>query len=81
MTKPELIELVNCGREIEFIYDKKKYSITYGIIDEKKVISFCKFYKESIEVTTVDELLEIKINGISVERMFLSITDDNIWIY
>ena len=81
MNKQQIIELVNSGREIEFIYDQKKYSITYGVIDGTEVISFCEFYKESTEVKTVDELLELKINGVSVEEMFLSITDDNIWIF
>ncbi|MCR5146552.1 MAG: hypothetical protein K6B70_04325 [Clostridia bacterium] len=81
MTKQEIVELVNSGREIEFVYDQKKYSITYGVIDGVKVISFCEFYKKSTEVKTVNELLEIKRNGVSVEEMLLSITNDNIYIF
>ena len=81
MTKQEIVELVNSGREIEFVYDQKKYSITYGVVNGVEVISFCEFYKESTEVETVDELLKLKRYGVSVEEMFLSITADNIWIF
>ena len=81
MTKQEIVELVNSGREIEFVYDQKKYSITYGVVNVVEVISFCEFYKESTEVETVDELLKLKRYGVSVEEMFLSITADNIWIF
>lgn len=81
MTKQEIVELVNSGREIEFVYDQKKYSITYGVVNGVKVISFCEFYKESTEVETVDELLKLKRYGVSVEEMFLSVTADNIWIF
>ena len=81
MTKQEIVELVNSGREIEFVYDQKKYSITYGVVNGVEVISFCEFYKESTEVETVDELLKIKRYGVSVEEMFLSVTADNIWIF
>ena len=81
MTKQEIVELVNSGREIEFVYDQKKYSITYGVVNGVEVISFCEFYKESTEVETVDELLKLKRYGVSVEEMLLSVTADNIWIF
>lgn len=81
MTKQEIVELVNSGRKIEFVYDQKKYSITYGVVNGVEVISFCEFYKESTEVETVDELLKLKRYGVSVEEMFLSVTADNIWIF
>ena len=81
MTKQELVELVNSGREIEFEYDEKKYSITYGVIDGVEVISFCEFYKESTEVKAVDELLKLKRYGTSVEEMILSISTEKIWIF
>lgn len=81
MTKQEIVELVNSGRKIEFVYDQKKYSITYGVVNGVEIISFCEFYKESTEVETVDELLKLKRYGVSVEEMFLSVTADNIWIF
>ena len=48
MTKQELFNYIEHGREIEFISQSRKYSITYGItygtVDEEEIISFCEFY-------------------------------------
>ncbi|MCR5517229.1 MAG: hypothetical protein K6F17_01490 [Lachnospiraceae bacterium] len=77
----KIFDLVESGREVEFEYDGKKYSITYGTVDDVEVISFCEFYKESTEVTTVDELLKVKRDGVSVEEMLLSLSEDDIWIF
>jgi len=77
----KIYDLVESGREVEFEYDGKKYSITYGTVDDVEVISFCEFYKESTEVTTVDELLKVKRDGVSVEEMLLSLSEDDIWIF
>lgn len=41
MSISEFINLVDEGHEIKFVYEGKKYSVTYGVIDEKEVISFC----------------------------------------
>ena len=57
MTKEMLADYVECGNEIEFKFNNKMYSITYGIVDEKEVISFCEFYKETTEVESFDELI------------------------
>ena len=81
MDKNELTNLINSGREIEFVYNNNKFSITYGIVNGNEVISFCEFNKESTEVETVIELLKIKRNGISVEEMLNSITKKDIWIF
>lgn len=50
MTKQELFNYIEHGREIEFTFQNRKYSITYGIIEGKEVISFCEFYQETTEV-------------------------------
>ncbi len=81
MSEKELIEYVNTGTEIEFKWNGAMYSITYGVINGKHVISFCEFYKESTEVETVDELMKIKRNNTSVIEMLQSLTEDDIWIY
>ena len=81
MNKEKIKKLISSGREIEYIYNKKKYSITYGKLNGKEVISFCEYYKETTEVSTVEELLNIKRYGVSVEEMLTSISDDNIWIF
>lgn len=47
MTRDQLLDLIKHGREIEFKYNNKMYSITYGRTNGEYVISFCEFYKES----------------------------------
>ena len=81
MTRQELIEYINCGRELEFLFNGKKYSITYGTINGEHVISFCEFYKETTEVTTAEDLLNVKREGISVLQMWESLTAYDLWIY
>lgn len=81
MTKDELLELIRCGREIEFCYDGDMYSITQGMLDGKEVISFCKFYGETTEVELPEDVLIISRKGIFVWDMIHSISDNDIWIY
>ncbi len=81
MTKDLLSDYVSHGREIEFKYNGKMYSITYGSVDEEEVISFCEFYKETTEVKTIDELLAVCRNGVSVLQMWNSLNENDIWVY
>ena len=81
MDLDQLREYVSEGREIEFKFNGKKYSITYGVIDDKDVISFCEFYQETTEVETVDELLKVERDGVTVLHMLESITEEDTWIY
>jgi len=81
MTKEQLIEYINHGREIEFRYNGKMYSITYGLIDGKRVISFCEFNQETTEVEKPEDIVTVKRNGISVLDMLASIGEEDIWIY
>lgn len=81
MNLDQLREYVSEGREIEFKFNGKEYSITYGVIDGKDVISFCEFYQETTEVETVDELIKVERDGVTVLHMLESITEEDIWIY
>lgn len=81
MTKQELFNYIEQGREIEFVYQNKKYSITYGVINGKEVISFCEFYQETTEVETAEELINVTRDSVSVLQMLESITEEDIWIY
>ena len=81
MEKEILKEYVECGREIEFEYKGKDYSITYGVIDGQEVISFCEFYKETTEVQTYEELLKVSRDGVTVADMWKSLKEDDIWLY
>ena len=81
MNKEQLKYYVTHGREIEFKYNGKKFSITYSPQGIDDFISFCEFYKETSDVKTVEELMSVTRNGISVIQMLESITEDDIWIY
>ena len=81
MNRDELKELIETGHELEFTYNKKKYSITQGKIKGKHMISFCEFYKKTTEFNTFNELCEVTREGITVLDMLNSITMDDIWVY
>ena len=81
MTKDLLADYIECGREIEFKFNEKMYSITYSPADQEDFISFCEFYKEPTNVKTFEELLEISREGVTVLQMWESLSEDDIWIY
>ena len=81
MTIDKLMDYINHGREIEFRYNGKMYSITYGTIDGKHVISFCEFYQETTEVENPEEIVTVSRNGSTVAEMLSSIREEDIWIY
>lgn len=81
MTQEQLLDYVNHGREIEFRYNGKMYSITYGILEGKHVISFCEFYQDTTEVEVPEDIFTVERNGVTVIQMLESITEDDIWVY
>ena len=81
MTVDNFKKLIATGMEIEFLFEGRKYSITYGILNGEEVISFCKFYQEMTEVKTVNELLTICRNGHTVEEMISAVSDNEMWIF
>ncbi len=81
MNREELELLVSRGHEIEFVYNKKRFSITYGEFDGVDMISFCEFYKETTEVKTVEELLKVERYGVTVEEMLASCKEEDLWIF
>ena len=66
MRKEELKELIELGHEIEFKYKVKKYSIMYTENDTPNFISFCEYYKKPIDVSNVEELCKIRIDGVTL---------------
>lgn len=81
MTRQKLDEYVYQGREIEFEYKGKQYSITYfNWRKEGKDISFCEYYKEPTDVKTVDELANIPLDGKTLMQV-LEELGDNIWVF
>lgn len=86
MTLSQLKEYITIGHEIEFIFNDKKFSITYWYPDDNdesnRWISFCEFYKETTEVKSADDLWNNVIrNGKTVGQMLESINENDIWIY
>lgn len=81
MTKEELNVLINSGREIEFEYMKKMYSITYYNDKRERYISFCEFDKETTDVADVEELCNVERYGIKVIDMLNSIGDEDISVF
>lgn len=65
MSKDQLAEYISQGREIEFNYNGKKFSITYGSVEGKEVISFCECYKETTEVEDVEGLVKVERDGMA----------------
>ena len=82
MSKEEFKHLIEYGYELEFTWNKKRFSISYCDSDTKKnYISFCEFYKDSTEVSTFEELCNVKRYNTTVLEMILSIDDNNISIF
>lgn len=81
MTKEQLFNYIAEGREIEFRYNGKKYSITYSPSWEEDYISFCEFYQETTDVKTPEELIAVERDGVTVLQMLESLSEEDIWIY
>lgn len=81
MTKELLKDYIDCGREIEFKYNGKMYSITYSPADQDDFISFCEFYKEPTNVKSFDELLQVSRESVTVLQMWSALTEEDVWIY
>ena len=47
----------------------------------EELISFCKFYQETTEVETFDDLCEVSRDGVTVLQRLESLTEEDIWIY
>ena len=81
MTIDILKKQVRTGRELEFNYKGKDYSITYYNDDRKDFISFCEAYDETVDVATVDELWNSTYKGIKLSDMLSSIPEDDVYVY
>ena len=81
MTIDVLKKWVRTGRELEFSYKGKDYSITYYNDDRKDFISFCEAYDETVDVATVDELWNSAYKGIKLSDMLSSIPEDDVYVY
>ena len=64
-----------------FALQKEILGEKHVTVDEEEVISFCEFYKETTEVKTMDELLAVCRNGVSVLQMWNSLSENDTWVY
>lgn len=63
MKKSELLSYLTAGREIEFSYDEKMYSITHIVESNVQKISFCEFYQEDETFDSVESFVESAMIG------------------
>lgn len=77
----KLEEYIETGRELEFNFNGKKYSLTYGHVDSEEIISFCEFDKPSVEVRNIDQLLGINYNGQPFCEIWENLREEDLWIF
>lgn len=74
MTQEQVKQWMQTGREIEFVYNEKRYSLCPFLTDKKeKWISFCEFYQETLEVSSVEILWDKTYKDIKVSSIFESV--------
>lgn len=73
--------LITTRREIEFEYQKKNYSITYFSKDGVSYISYCEEFTDPIEVKSIGELENIKIQGIPLICVVQLVPEKDFIIY
>lgn len=81
MTRDKVKELVENGREIEFDYNGEHYTISYYQENERNFIAFCNSKEEEKDVETVNDLLDIEIEGKTLSFILLLMPDSKIYIY
>lgn len=81
MTKEQITDWAMTGREIEFRHNGIWYSITYFRKDGKRWISFCEFYKDTLDVENTDDLWESIYHGSRVSDLLSSVSDDEITVF
>lgn len=81
MTKEEWKLHMDEGCDMTFEYNGKKYSLTWGTLDGKTVISFCEFYKETVDCDTFDEIIEKDYRGEKIINILLKAKNEDIYGY
>lgn len=64
------------GREIEFSYGGKRYSITYTFANKKQIIHFCQFDNPSEDYDSVNDFLTSATIGDEHLRDLLGLVED-----
>lgn len=77
----EIKRILKDGEEIEFKYNDKNFSITFFDENNKTKISFCEFYKEPIDVDSIEAVFDIVYNGETVKDILKQIDKKDIVVY
>lgn len=77
----DLKEWIDTGCEIEFTYNGKRYSITYGKKENgQEYISLCEFYKDDTEYDSLDDFIErADIEGELLSKIWEKVSDIDIF--
>lgn len=70
-------ELIRGRRDIEFIYNNHRYSITYYNDNREKYISVCEYGHDPVDVKSAYELLKLHIGRKTLEQIFSSLPDSS----
>ena len=72
---------ITSGNEIEFSYQGKRYSVTYGRKENgEEYISFCEFYKPDTEFINYNDFMEnAKIDGVPLSKICGDVEDIDIF--
>ena len=69
MKVEKLKDYISTGREIEFAFGDKSYSITYSYDGDKQTIFFCEFNQKSEKFDSIDVFLaEAMLDGYPLRK-------------
>jgi hypothetical protein len=82
MTKEQLIKWIDTGRELEFSYNGKNYSITYYGDGRKDYISFCEFDDAlTLDVDSADALWDSSYKGMKLSDTLPKVKCEDISVF
>lgn len=82
MTKERVEEWMKSGREIEFVYKGKQYSLSPFVTgSNERWVSFCEYYQHNLDAKSVDDLWCQTYNGVKVSDILYSVPESEVDIY
>ena len=72
---------LNDGHDIEFNFNKKRYSLTLREAGGKRVAVFRELNKPAIEFETIDEMLDAEYDGFKIADAIRSLSDEDMDIF
>lgn len=82
MTREQVKIWMKTGREIEWEYKGKQYSLCpFLTANKEKWVSFCEFNEENLDAKDVDTLWNLTYKGISVKEIFESVSENSVDVF